>query len=617
MHVRSIPSNKDCPAAIPFELKIGVTGHRTLSDETGIRRAVGQLLDYIQSVLESSSAHPYGTEAGGGNLNKRIDHVLLSTLRTFWKSIPPSPTTVEPHMRTPVHWCVVSGMAQGADAIVADAVLAQPNARLQAILPFAAEEYLANFTTSEHRDTFERLLACDPTPLVLDGQKYDAVGRSQSYRNAGEQVVRRCDILIAIWDGEPARGLGGTGDIVQFAQNEGRMTLWIDAKHPGAPVKRLVPGSEANPGTGKDWGTVELPTTAKGLCLGYHQLSAYNRDMAASAADIADSIEAHWTNMSLAANDARLSDAVLGERARLLLSHYCRADLLAQRYQNLHFRSAKGLFKLAAAGGTVSVLQTMFLPAWYGLVGLEVAAMLAILIVIRISRRECWHEKWLHDRHFAERLRARVYLNLLGDDSEVGESTFTPGLVFYHRPADWVDIAFNNLELPPTTPPVEEAQWKAVRDFIHAHWVDAQARWHDGNAVKKGRRPKRVHWIGAGVFTATLLAALLHAFGVGHGAHGSEVHDLSMITKLLVCTTILLPVWGATLHAIDTLLDWHRISIRSELMGRLLYEVADDLRRAQTPEEIRAQVRIAYEIMAAENHEWAASLAFRGPVLPT
>jgi hypothetical protein len=51
-------------------------------------------------------------------------------------------------------------------------------------------------------------------------------------------------------------------------------------------------------------------------------------------------------------------------------------------------------------------------------------------------------------------------------------------------------------------------------------------------------------------------------------------------------------------------------------MGSMLHDVAEDLRRARTPEEIRAQVRAAYEIMATENQEWAASLAFRGPTLP-
>jgi hypothetical protein len=362
--------------------------------------------------------------------------------------------------------------------------------------------------------------------------------------------------------------------------------------------------------------TGDLPATAKELSLGFHQFSAYNRDMAVGPSAIGEKFTSQQNSMTKAAREAGLPETIPGDGTWQTLAHYCRCDLLAQRYQTLHLRSAKGLFILAASGVTVSVLQVMFLPAWYGLVALEVAAMLAVLVVLRISRKECWHEKWLHDRHFAERLRGTLYLDLLGETSGPGDVRAASTLAFYRRPADWVDIAFGNLNLRPTPPPTDENEWKALRDFIDSHWVSAQAIWQTNNAANKGRLPKRVHWIGAGLFAATLIAALLHALGVGHGSHGEPDHGLSTVTALLVSITVLLPLWGATLHAIDTLLDWRRIASRSERMGSMLHDVAEELRRAQTPEEIRAQVRAAYEIMATENQEWAASLAFRGPTLP-
>jgi hypothetical protein len=362
--------------------------------------------------------------------------------------------------------------------------------------------------------------------------------------------------------------------------------------------------------------TGDLPATAKELSLGFHQFSAYNRDMAVGPSAIGEKFTSQQNSMTKAAREAGLPETIPGDGTWQTLAHYCRCDLLAQRYQALHLRSAKGLFILAASGVTVSVLQVMFLPAWYGLVALEVAAMLAVLVVLRISRKECWHEKWLHDRHFAERLRGTLYLDLLGETSGPCDVRAASTLAFYRRPADWVDIAFGNLNLRPTPPPTDENEWKALRDFVDSHWVSAQAIWQTNNAANKGRLPKRVHWIGAGLFAATLIAALLHALGVGHGSHGEPDHGLSTVTALLVSITVLLPLWGATLHAIDTLLDWRRIASRSERMGSMLHDVAEELRRAQTPEEIRAQVRAAYEIMATENQEWAASLAFRGPTLP-
>jgi hypothetical protein len=36
------------------------------------------------------------------------------------------------------------------------------------------------------------------------------------YALAGAYIAERADVLIAVWDGAPARGTGGTGDIVAW-----------------------------------------------------------------------------------------------------------------------------------------------------------------------------------------------------------------------------------------------------------------------------------------------------------------------------------------------------------------------------------------------------------------
>ena len=47
----------------------------------------------------------------------------------------------------------------------------------------------------------------------------------------GQYVVDHCDVLIAVWDGQPARGRGGTAEIVQYAQEQNRpiIRVWGDA----------------------------------------------------------------------------------------------------------------------------------------------------------------------------------------------------------------------------------------------------------------------------------------------------------------------------------------------------------------------------------------------------
>ncbi|MEO5877101.1 MAG: hypothetical protein ABIQ26_19070, partial [Streptosporangiaceae bacterium] len=43
----------------------------------------------------------------------------------------------------------------------------------------------------------------------------------EAYLVAGHRVVKRSDLLLAVWDGRPAGGLGGTADIVAYARDRG------------------------------------------------------------------------------------------------------------------------------------------------------------------------------------------------------------------------------------------------------------------------------------------------------------------------------------------------------------------------------------------------------------
>lgn len=43
----------------------------------------------------------------------------------------------------------------------------------------------------------------------------------EAFLDAGHRVADVCEILVAVWDGEPARGLGGTADVVDYAKAVG------------------------------------------------------------------------------------------------------------------------------------------------------------------------------------------------------------------------------------------------------------------------------------------------------------------------------------------------------------------------------------------------------------
>ncbi len=50
----------------------------------------------------------------------------------------------------------------------------------------------------------------------------------QAYLEGGIEMVNQCDCLIAVWDGFPARGLGGTGDIVTYAAQKAKPIIHLD-----------------------------------------------------------------------------------------------------------------------------------------------------------------------------------------------------------------------------------------------------------------------------------------------------------------------------------------------------------------------------------------------------
>ena len=60
----------------------------------------------------------------------------------------------------------------------------------------------------------------------------------QAFLEAGKYIVTHCELLFAVWNALPARGVGGTADIVMFAKSVNRP--WIHIK-PGERTVRYVP----------------------------------------------------------------------------------------------------------------------------------------------------------------------------------------------------------------------------------------------------------------------------------------------------------------------------------------------------------------------------------------
>lgn len=182
-------------------LRIGVTGHRSLPDADAVARVVTAVLERIGDAA---------------------DAVARAAPSVF----------ALPAEDRPARLVVVSSLAEGADRIVADAALAGDH-ELQAVLPFPAPLYRDDFAHEYSRAAFDTLLEKAGALFTLDGTRADAPA---AYELAGRVMLANADILIAVWDGEPARGRGGTAEVVGEALASGLPVIVID---PAAPQPRL------------------------------------------------------------------------------------------------------------------------------------------------------------------------------------------------------------------------------------------------------------------------------------------------------------------------------------------------------------------------------------------
>lgn len=146
----------------------------------------------------------------------RIEPLLPATIDAVIGLLPPGE-------RGRARLTILTPLAEGADRLVAREVLRRPGSRLHAVLPLPRKEYERDFDGQSSRDEFagflERAVQVDELP--------PRATRTAAYLAVGQFVVDRCDVLVALWDGLPPAGEGGTGSIVDYARGAGCPLFWI------------------------------------------------------------------------------------------------------------------------------------------------------------------------------------------------------------------------------------------------------------------------------------------------------------------------------------------------------------------------------------------------------
>jgi hypothetical protein len=180
-------------------LRIGVTGHRFLAELDRLRTAIDLGVQRLSEI------------AGGLQLH------------------------------------VMSSLAEGADRLVAERILARPGTKLTAVLAMPREMYVQDFQSAESKQEFAALLARACEVVDLPPKQ----NRDQCYEAAGEYILDHCDVLFALWDGHQAQGLGGTGALVAKARQKSFPLIWIHAGN-------RVPGGTSPTSLGAEQGKVSF-----------------------------------------------------------------------------------------------------------------------------------------------------------------------------------------------------------------------------------------------------------------------------------------------------------------------------------------------------------------------
>ncbi len=116
-----------------------------------------------------------------------------------------------------------TSLAIGADQMFAT-ILVERQIAYTAVVPSAG--YESTFDTPADRARYRALLSGAAETVILG---YGAP-TELAFFEAGKEVVNRSDVLFAVWDGTPAKGLGGTADIVLYARTEGRRVIHLNPK---------------------------------------------------------------------------------------------------------------------------------------------------------------------------------------------------------------------------------------------------------------------------------------------------------------------------------------------------------------------------------------------------
>jgi len=120
-----------------------------------------------------------------------------------------------------------SSLAEGADRLVVKRFLMHHAGEIIVPLPLPLDEYVKDFSSAASTTEFYQLLAEARRVVCLP----KLATREEAYRAAGVYILDHVDLLVALWDGQEPRGVGGAGEIVAEARRRKLPIIWVQSQN--------------------------------------------------------------------------------------------------------------------------------------------------------------------------------------------------------------------------------------------------------------------------------------------------------------------------------------------------------------------------------------------------
>jgi hypothetical protein len=532
----------------------------------------------------------------------------------------------------------VTALAEGADMICAEAAL-DCGYGIDVCLPFDINEYSKDFAPAAAAK-LRALVGKARALLELPGTRRQ---ESAAYEAAGKLVLQQSDMIISVWDGDSARGRGGTAEIVAEAvadhvpvinldpaDLQPPTLLWSgleDASHDQPSLERVPRGPAAAHIAPLITALVAPPREAvdermlnRFLANGHAgRFPAIPYPLLLAAAGIRSLRKTDLVppGPEAATASLRLLIGEFAESGRFgaflcgpLAHRYGHADSAATNFAGLFRSGFVANFALAALAVGLALSGIIVPGAKTHLISAELVVIAIIVLNTRRGAKLGWHELWMDNRHLAERLRTLSLSALLGNLAlrAIEDSAAIPSWVAWYGRA-----TAREMGLPTAT--MDAAYVASVRKTALG-LIEEQLAYHRLNADRMRRLEHRLHHVGEWLFGTTIAAcATWLTFRVLASPY-VEVLGIGL-TEIVTVTTALLPAVGAAIYGIRMQGDFAGIAENSEVTARRLTRLQ---RAVQTDppdfQRLAARVRRLADIMLADVERWRLTYQTRPLTLP-